>query len=304
MRHRTTRYSMIVVALMAVLAGACGQKDGEPENARTAAGKTTPADVLPKGETAAPAPEKPAPAKQYIPDQNPFQNIISSAGFESVAYRSFPFSRVGDGGEMVVYRTAGADRGGVVYLKTIGGQAAPSWHWYFSDAAPDNVQPLEINEDGLWDVRIIMADGQARDFLQGQTFTLGGELRNDWIALNGNCSPPTGPGHEMWRCFDQDPRTSWRSSLAGRDEVYIEVNTPFGLRRGILTVHTIDEGRPKECRLLLDGQEVQRFSLKNETASQRIQIKSTAQNIKTARLAVLSIHGQEQVVSIAEFSLE
>jgi hypothetical protein len=303
MRHRTKRYSMILIALLATLAWSCGQKDKEPEPAQTAAEKTPTAKSTSAGR-AGQAPQKTAPVKTLKPDQNPFQNIIKSAGFESVAYRSFPFTRVGDGGEMVVYRTADADKGGVIFLKRIGGQAAPSWHWYFDDVAPDNVQPVEINEDGLWDVQVTMAGGQVREFLQGQTFTLGGNLRNDWIALNGSCSPPIGPGHEMWRCFDHDPGTSWQSSLAGRDEVYIEVNTPFGLQRGILTVHTLEEGRPNNCRLLFDGQEVQSFKLKNETAKQRIQIKSPAQNIKTARLVVLSIHGKGQVVSIAEFSLE
>jgi len=303
MRHSTNRYFMILIALLAALVLSCGQKDKEPEPARTAVKKTDPAKIRrPGGNPRSSAQTE--PVKVYVPDKNPFQNIIKTAGYESVAYRSFPFTRVGERGEVVVYRADGADRGGVIFLKTIDGQVSPSWHWYFDDAAPDSAYPMEINEDGLWDLRVVMTGGQVREFLQEQTFTLSGRLRNDWIALNGTCSPSTDSGHEMWRSFDGNPNTSWRSSLAGRDEVYLEVSTPFGLHRGILTVHTQDEGRPKECRLLLDGKVVQSFKLKNKTARQRIQIKSSAQKIKTARLAVLSIHGPGQEVSIAEFSLE
>jgi len=294
MRHPLHCCFLIWLAALTALVISCGRKDKEPEPGQTAVQTTTPAETF----------TRKAPDGVYTPDLNPFRDIIRMAGFESVVYRSFPFSRLGDGGEVVVYRAAGADRGGVIYLKTLSGQVAPSWHWFFDDAAPDSVYPVEINEDGLWDVRVVMAGGQVREFLQEQTFTLSGELRNDWIALNGSCSPPTDQGHELWRCFDGDPRTCWRSSLAGRDDVYLEVRTPFGLQRGILTVCTLDEGRPKECRLLFDGKVVQSFNLKNETARQRIQIKSSAASIQTARLVVLSIHGAGQDVALAEFSLE
>ncbi len=231
--------------------------------------------------------------------------IIEEAGFELVNYRRFPVARAGEKGATVVYQSKGkTDSGGVIYLKGTGETLAPCWHWYFENVAPDSTCPVEVNRDGLWDIRILLKDGGILEFIQEETFTMLGSTRDDWIALNGFSSPATDPDHAMWKCFDGNTRTAWRSSLEGRDEVYMEVSAPLGIGKGILSIQTLDQGRPRECLLYADGKVAQQFTLENEKGLQKIRVEEAVLAAKKIRFAVASTYGDENQVSIAELSLE
>jgi hypothetical protein len=180
----------------------------------------------------------------------------------------------------------------------------PSWHWYFENVAPDSTCPVELNRDGLWDIRILLEDGGFLEFIQEETFTLSAHNRDDWIAMNGSSSPAADPEHAMWKCFDGNENTAWRSSLKNHEEVYVELSAPFGIKRGILTVQTLDKDRPKECRLYADGKVVQKFKLQDETGIQKIRVEEAVMAAKKIRLAILSTFGKSSQVSIAELSLE
>jgi hypothetical protein len=231
--------------------------------------------------------------------------VLEKAGFEPTLYRKFPCGRATEKGRALVYRNRGrGESGGVIYLAEARRGRAPCWHWYFGDAVPEEVLPVELNEDGLWDVRVVMEDGSLREFMQDESFTLRAGHRSDWIALNGTASPHTDPNHAMWKCFDGDSTTSWSSSLFGKDEVFIEVLTPFRLERGILTLRTLEKGRPRECRLYSGQEMLQTFELADKAGTHQLQLERDAREAESIRLVVRSVYGVADWVSIAELSLE
>ncbi|NIM20537.1 MAG: hypothetical protein GTO51_09950 [Candidatus Latescibacteria bacterium] len=272
-----------VAFALALSVFSCGKSDEAPAGGDTAVRQT---------------------ADASLPDRLELKKAVEKAGFLTASFRPFPATGERETGQVVVYKSEKASSGGAIYLKSIGGKTAPIWHWHFTDAAPDSAYPVDIDEDGMWDIRIVMSNGRFRDFIQDDTFTLAARLRNDWIAMNGTSSPPTNPDHAMWKCFDGSARTAWSSSLEGRDEVFLEVMAPFGVQRGILSIQTIDDGRPSKCILYADGKKVKEFKLENETGIQKIQIGSAIQNATQVRFVVRSTYGKDKTVSIAEFSLE
>ena len=157
----------------------------------------------------------------------PFGDRMAAAGYRVVQFRDFPAQQQGRQAYAVVYRAGSS--GGVLCTATQGNSGdQPVWHWYFSDGAPDSVAYLELNDDGLWDVRIYFGE-EHRDFIQESDFSLFGKLRSDLIAVNGTASQQDG----LWQAFDGDTTTAW---TAGGDKGWLEVRSPLGLRDGVLAL--------------------------------------------------------------------
>ncbi len=235
----------------------------------------------------------------------PFKEVLEKAGFTIININEFPTAVARRTGQAVVYRSIAKNRsGGILYFKNDRERSFPTWHWYFNEDAPDSVNAVELNDDGMWDIRMSMSDGSGREFLQDEEFTLFAESRPDWIALNGTSSSATDPGHPMWKCFDGHGNTSWRSSLRAGDEVYLEFWAPFGIQRGVLTIQTVDEDRPRECELYADGKLIKQFTLEDRSGEQKVQIAKTQQNSVKMRFVARSSYGEGGNVSIAELKLE
>jgi hypothetical protein len=180
----------------------------------------------------------------------------------------------------------------------------PCWHWYFEDAVPDSAYPVELNEDGLWDIRIIMSDGRVESFLQEESFTLFANNRNDWIALNGTSSPPIDSEHKMWKCFDGDKKTAYSSSLKLHGKVSLQIHAPFGVKSGNISIQTLDQYCPKECVLFAGDEEIKRFILENESGKQRIHIGDSIKKAGSVQLVIESAYGDNDRISIAELTFE
>ncbi|MFH1755783.1 MAG: hypothetical protein ABIA59_08790 [Candidatus Latescibacterota bacterium] len=235
----------------------------------------------------------------------PFKDMLEKAGFAISNAQKFPSAEAGKTGQAVAYKSKGkVAAGGVLYFKDDASRSFPTWHWYFADGAPDSVSAVELNEDGMWDVRVSMNDGTNREFVQDREFTLFSQDRSDWIALNGISSPPSDSSHAMWRCLDGRTNTAWHSSLQNSAEIYLEVPSPFGVQRGILTVFTADRGRPRECEIHADGKLIKQFVLEDQTGEQKIQLGNACQKAGTIRFIVRSSYDQNGNVDIAEFILE
>ena len=60
---------------------------------------------------------------------------------------------------MILYRSAsGGKDGGMVFVDQSGGADTRwVWHWYFEDHQPERFEQLDINKDGLWDIRVYVA---------------------------------------------------------------------------------------------------------------------------------------------------
>jgi hypothetical protein len=234
----------------------------------------------------------------------PFKDVLAQAGFEITGVKVFPTTEARKSGQVVLYRSRKGHSGGILYFRNDLQRAFPTWHWYFDDKVPVDISAVELNEDGMWDVRISMEDGSTREYQQDEEFTLFAEPRSDWIALNGRSSPATDPDHSMWHCFDGMANTFWRSSLKASGEVFLEFWAPFGIQRGILTVQTTDEGRPRECELYIDGKRVKQFTLEDRTGEQKVQVGSTGRNPMEIRFVVRSSYAKDGIVAITGLKLE
>jgi hypothetical protein len=146
-----------------------------------------------------------------IPD---VRQMIENAGYVTQAYVEFPAQELGKKGRILVYTDKRRkSSGGLIYMKKTGAEVAPAWHWYFEDMVPELVEKTEINDDGLWDVRVSSKDGKTVEFVQAESFVLTAAGRSDWIALNGVSSQPVTAGDALWKCFDGDTSTAWRSEF-------------------------------------------------------------------------------------------
>src|SRR5262245_27712195 len=97
--------------------------------------------------------------------------ILEARGFTLVTTQKLQAQLSGRRATAAVYRTADGKAGGVVYMQRMSNETENvTWHWYLTDGAPDSIQLAEINGDGLWDVRVFMAGGTTRDFIQGNSF--------------------------------------------------------------------------------------------------------------------------------------
>jgi hypothetical protein len=235
----------------------------------------------------------------------PFNDILEKAGFTIVGIKKFPTAEARRSGQTVVYRSTSKDpSGGVLYFSNERKRSFPTWHWYFDDVAPDSVTAVELNEDGMWDIRISMSDGSEREFLQGEEFTLFAESRSDWLALNGTSSSSTDPDHLAWKCLDGHLNTNWSSSMHSSGEVFLEVMAPFSIRNGIMTVHTVEDGRPRECELFADGKMIKQFTLEDQAGEQKVRLGADYSSVEKIRFVVRSTYDEGGNVNIAEFKLE
>ena len=246
----------------------------------------------PKPETAQGAPV--APVESSITAENaPFAAAITSKGYRIVQAKRFPAQLAARRATVVVYQSSDGKRGGVLYTqRMISGPDLVSWHWLFADGAPDSIQALELNNDGLWDARVFMKGGKVLEFIQGQTFTFMGPEREGLIALNGESSTPA----DLWKCFDGDTATVWRSPAS---RAFIDVPNPFGLGVGELTVRLADNDRPGKIELvagdarqaldLAETLDEQRFKLTPEQAAApliRLEIQGSGANVAVSELGL------------------
>jgi hypothetical protein len=232
------------------------------------------------------------------------QAIIEQAGYKTKYYDRFPAEELGKKGRVLIYSDKkGKKSGGVIFMKKTGNQVAPGWHWYFEDMVPDSVVPVESNDDGLWDVKVVSTKGRVEKFVQDQSFTLMAKDRSDWIAMNGQSSPPISAQGAMWHCFDGDTVTAWRSSVAGGSEAFLELITPFGVQEGLLTVQTLSSSQPRRCALYADGKKIQQFELESTAGRQSVRLDKGVQGAKRVRLVFESVHNGD-IVAVAELALK
>ena len=284
-------FTRILITLFLVvllgLQGACGSKSEENQ---TEKGKT---------ETVAGTDKK--PAAELPLSAVPFATEIGDAGFEAVFYTKFPAAMAGEDGRMILYRSAaGGSDGGMIFVQGSGATFKWVWHWYFENMAPAGIRRVELNQDGLWDIRLTPSRGKEMDFIQDESFTLAAGQRRDRIALNGQSSRSL-PDHPLWFCFDKNHNTAWMSKLDS--EVFIEVASPFGLGDGILSIKATQANQPRECLIEADGKEIQSFVLKSTTDEQLVQLEPAARSAQKIRLVVKSCHGETRTVAISELSI-
>jgi len=244
---------MILAILSAALIAACGG-DGSDSGS---------SDVSSSGVTTMPV------------DGAPFGDRIAEAGFQVTQFRGFPAQLPGRDAYAVVYRKGST--GGVLYTAAQGNSGdQPVWHWFFSDEAPDSVTYLELNDDGLWDVRVHFGDKHT-DFIQESDFSFFGKLRPDLIAMNGSASEADG----LWRAFDGDTTTAW---LSGDGDGWMEVYSPLGLRDGVLSLRLHADGAASKLSVEADGKQVSSFDLESTPLEQVFQLGDGAMRASTLRL--------------------
>lgn len=219
---------------------------------------------------------------------------VKDAGYETVFYRNFPAQVPGMKAFVLVYRHGSS--GGVLYLQKYGDDERPVWHWYFPDGAPDSVAAVEINEDGLWDVRMF-AGNKTMDYVQDQAFTFVAPPRDDRVAMNGETSEPVAADGMLWHAFDDDSTTAWRSNAKG---AYVDLPVPLGLDAGILTVQLLADNQPKTIEVSADGKKIKDFDLEATTNAQAIQLGDQAMGAKMLRLDIKSTRDDAGAVAISE----
>ncbi|MCK5405901.1 MAG: hypothetical protein KAJ37_00545, partial [Candidatus Krumholzibacteria bacterium] len=287
MKFRKLVSCVVACSLTALLVASCGDSDKDAE--RKSAGTLE------------------RIAQQALNRVSPEEEIqevsamIESAGYVTKEYREFPTQELGKKGRILVYTDKrGKKSGGIVYMKKTGRGVAPSWHWYFDKLVPEVVERVELNDDGLWDMRVSLKNGETLEYLQGESFSMTTADRSDWVALNGESSEPLGDEHGLWRCFDSDTSTAWRSSLDSGGKVFLELTAPFGIGQDILALHTWHSDQPSRCTLYADGKKVQEFELEPRAANQMIRLDDGVKGAKKIRLTFDSVHGGGSVVAVAE----
>jgi hypothetical protein len=287
--HR--RYSAALAASLVILAlmvGACGKSE---EKADAEDPNRTLLDIAKRAQM----------EPSLLEETRELYAMVEQAGFSPRNYTTFLSQEVGKKGRMLTYEDKKKGCGGIIYIKKTGAELKPAWHWYFEDMIPDSVTNVELNDDGLWDLRVVSTDGQAMEFVQGETFTLLAKDREDWIALNGGASAPSPDSEAMWKCFDGDTATVWRSSTADGG-AFIEFPAPFGVKDGVLTIQTTGEDQPKACTVYADGAEVQQFPLESKAASQLVKLDAGVLGSKSIRLVFAPSQGN--AVAVAEIALK
>jgi hypothetical protein len=205
----------------------------------------------------------------------PYGDRIAAAGYQVTQFRGFPAQLPGREAFAVVYRKGST--GGVLYTGAQGNSGDRAvWHWYFDDSAPDSVTYHELNDDGLWDVRVHFG-GKHSDFLQESDFSFFGKLRSDLIAMNGSASKQDG----LWQAFDGDTTTAWS---AGGESGWLEVYSPMGLRDGVLALQLHSEGASTKVTVKADGKQVSSFDLEPIAMEQVFQLGDAAMSAATLRL--------------------
>jgi hypothetical protein len=272
---------MMCVLIAASLA-ACSKK----ENAeKTPGGKTLSEKV---------ANEAPAPVT-ITKDNAPYKDVIAAKGFQIVQARRFPAQVDARRAAVVVYRTADATKGGVLYVRGFENDAPrPVWHWYFNNAAPDSITNLDINRDGLWDVRVYMAGGKTMELQQDKDFSFTGAEHDGLFANNGASSNT----ETLWKAFDADTSTAWQSPASG---AYIELPNPFGLNTGQLSVRVAGGSRPTRLEISDGTKKIQDVDLENTSEEQRFQLDAAVKALPVIRVNVV---GKGKNVALSELSIQ
>lgn len=229
-------------------------------------------------------------------EAGPVKSRIESAGYKVVSYEKFVAQELGKQGRLVIYEDGKGKSGGVIYATVLKATVTPVWHWYFEDDVPSSVTTTELNDDGLWDVRIKTKKGEEHTYLQDQSFTMVGGHPECWMANNGAASQPVSEGSEMWQCFDGDSTTTWRTASKG---AFIEMRVPFGVANGVLEVRTAQDGQPKSCTVYADGKKLQDVSLEETSSLQRVDLDPKIKGARKVRLEFGPAYGGGDVVALS-----
>jgi hypothetical protein len=261
----------------------------------TACSKKKTAEETPKSKTLSESIANQAPPPAPITKENaPFGPTITGKGFQIAQARRFPAQVDARRAAVVVYRTADATRGGILYVRAFENDAPrPVWHWYFDKAAPDSVTALDLNRDGLWDVRVYMAGGKTVELIQDKDFTLGGAEHDGLAANNGASSKPD----DLWKVFDADTSTSWQSPASG---AYIDIPNPFGLETGQLSVREAGGSRPTHLEIGDGTKKIQDCDLENTAEEQRFQLDAAVKTLPVIRVTVV---GKGKNVALSELEI-
>jgi len=269
----------MVCVLIAMGIFACSKKK---EEAKAPEGKTL-------SEKA--ANEAPTPAA-VTKDNAPFKSTITSKGFQIAQAKRFPAQVDARRAAVVVYGSGG--KGGVLYVRGFENDAPrPVWHWYFDNAAPDSITALDINRDGLWDVRVFMAGGKTTDFVQDTDFSFTGAEHDGLFANNGASSN----SKDLWKAFDADSSTAWTSPASG---AYIDIPNPFGLEVGQLTVREAGGSRPTRLEIGDGTKKLQDCDLESTSEEQRFQLDAAVKALPVIRVTVV---GKGKNVALSELGI-
>lgn len=218
--------------------------------------------------------------------------ILEARGFKLVTTQRLPAQLSGRRATAAIYRSPDGKAGGVVYMQRIGNETENvTWHWYFSDAAPDSVQLAELNGDGLWDFRVFMAGGTTRDFVQGESFTFMTD-RIERVAMNGASS-----GTGAWKVFDGDTTTVWQ---APANDAHLDVPMPLGLKEGKLRVRIANGTRASKITIFAGDKKVQDAALKNTSEFQDVDLDAAVKDAPAIRVVIA---GPAATVSISELEI-
>lgn len=201
--------------------------------------------------------------------------LLEARGFRIVTAQRVPAQRSGHRASATIYRSADGARGGVVYAQRY--RLEPervTWHWYFDDGAPDSIQFVELNDDGLWDVRVFMAGGSTRDFVQGEAFTLMTD-RGALFAMNGKAS-----AKEAWKAVDGDTATAWRPPAGA----FIEIPLPMGLEEGELRIRVA--GRAEKIGIFAGEKKVQEIALQRTGEFQMVPLDASLKDAEAIKVVV------------------
>lgn len=218
--------------------------------------------------------------------------ILEARGFHLVRTQRVPAQLSGRRATAAIYRSQDGKTGGVVYMQRLSNETENvTWHWYFSDGAPDSIQLAELNADGLWDARIFMAGGTTRDFMQGDSFTFMTD-RIERVAMNGASS-----GTGAWKVFDGDTATVWQ---APSNDAYLVVPMPLGLKEGKLQVRLAGGARASKISLFVGDKKVQDAALTNTSEFQDVDLDAALKDAPAMRVVV---EGSGPTVSISELEI-
>ncbi|HXV14651.1 MAG TPA: hypothetical protein VEC56_10655 [Candidatus Krumholzibacteria bacterium] len=218
--------------------------------------------------------------------------VLEARGFRLVTTQRVPAQLSARRAVAAIYRSQDGARGGVVYMQRANNTTEGiTWHWYFADGAPDSLQLVELNGDGLWDARVFMAGGTTRDFIQGETFTLMTD-REARFAMNGASS-----GTDAWKAFDGDTTTAWQSPAKG---AFVEIPLPIGLEAGTLSLRVAGGGHVGKVAIYAGDKKVQDVDLKDTGTLRDVPLDAAVKEAPAIRVVV---EGRDATVAISELEI-
>lgn len=218
--------------------------------------------------------------------------VLEARGFRIVTVQKLPAQLSGRRATAAIYRSGDGATGGVVYTQRMSNDGEGiTWHWYFSDGAPDSINLAEFNGDGLWDVRVFMAGGTTRDFTQGEAFSFMTD-RVSRFAMNGASS-----GSDLWKAFDGDTATAWQSPSK---DAYIELPLPLGVGEGKMRLRVASGSRTAKMAIFSGDKKVQDVALERSRDYQEVTLDPSLQNAPAIRVVV---EGPAATVSISELEI-